>query len=172
MGNSSIDPHHSPHVEVPLADEPGCRSRSQGPNNPPRYTAALPKSVIVMMKQTNPALRMPKRAEGSVRSQNCRQGEAPHDICRLVGARIQQHQRRADDHHGLRQRIERVRDQQAPEAVYLDLDAKSAADDAIAPQQEDQPKRLNQRRREQWQHNDCPDQPLAREGAAVEPLRD
>lgn len=95
-----------------------------------------------------------------------------HDFRSFVNARVQQDQRRPDNHHRLRQGIKRVGDQQPPEAVDFDLDTQGTADDAVASQKEDQPKSLHERGGQQRQDDHAADQPLAPESAAIKPMRD
>ncbi|KAG0773103.1 hypothetical protein G6F22_015166 [Rhizopus arrhizus] len=95
-----------------------------------------------------------------------------HDFGRVVVAGVHVAQRGLQDQHGLGQGVEHVRDQQPPEAVDVDLPARPPVHQPVAPQDEDQPQALHQRRRQQRQHQRQPHDRLAAHATAVQAIGD
>ena len=74
-----------------------------------------------------------------------------HHLGGVVVARIGMGERGFQNQHRLRQRVEHVGDQEARQAVDVDALAEHAADQAVAPEQEDQAEPEHKRRRQHWQ---------------------
>ena len=73
------------------------------------------------------------------------------NLRRLVQAGVGYRQRSGQDQVGVRKAVEHVGDDDAPEPVDVDPQVERAIDDTIAPEQENDAQRLQQRRREKRQ---------------------
>jgi hypothetical protein len=103
---------------------------------------------MVMTNTTKPRAEQAELAVGQGDVEELARAGRAHDLRRVVVARIHVAQRGLQDQHGLGQGVEHVGYQQAPETVDIDFPARPAVYQAVAPQQEDEPQPLHQRRRQ------------------------